>query len=171
MPTERELEEKSDEVLDRYETESEKVWARDDLSLEEKHALEDKLYREEVEEAEKPDPEIMAERRIIMRHKRLDGFYKQLYRYLPEFEQAYRIFEEEGAGDNPVQIADTMTALENYFVTKRQAKQHGLNELHPVQTRIDPPNGHHNPQNIMTLEEIRKLGCVSVPPWAKGRSL
>ena len=31
-----------------------------------------------------------------------------------------------------------MVGLENYFVTRRQASQHGLNELHPVQTRWDP---------------------------------
>ena len=135
---EKELEKNADEAMDRWLVESDEIMARDDLSLEEKHALEDKLYREEVEEAEKPDPEIMAERRIIMRHKQLDGFYKQAYRYAPEFEQAYRIFEEEGAGDNPVRIADTMTALENYFVNRRQASQHGLDELHPYQTRWDP---------------------------------
>ena len=37
-----------------------------------------------------------------------------------------------------------MVGLENYFVTSRQAKQHGLNELHPVQTRTYTPTGNHN---------------------------
>ena len=91
-----------------------------------------------MEAAREPDPEIMAERRIIMWHKRLAGFYKQQYRYRPEFEQAYRIFEEEGAGDNPLRIANTMIPLESYFVISRQASQHGLDELHPFQTRRDP---------------------------------
>ena len=123
---EKELEKKADEAMDRWLVESDEIMARDDLSLEEKHALEDKLYREDVEEAEKPDPEIMAERRVIMRHKRLAGFYEQHYRYLPEFEQAYHIFEEEGAGDNPVQIADTMASLEMY----KEASKHDPEELH-----------------------------------------
>ena len=137
----KELERKSDEAFETYETESEKVWARTDLTPEEKHAEEERLWRA-MELADQRyhtgDPEIEEQRRIIMRHKMLDGFYKQTYRYLPEFEQAYRIFEEEGAGDNPVRIADTMIALENYFVNRRQANQHGLDELHPVQTRWDP---------------------------------
>ncbi len=120
-----ELERKGDELWHERGEKSQEIWARTDLSLEEKHAAEDKLYRE-VEEAEKPDPEIMAERRVIMRHKRLAGFYEQNYRYLPEFEQAYRIFEEEGAGDNPVQIADTMASLEMY----KEASKHDPEELH-----------------------------------------
>ena len=152
---ERELEEKSDEAMDRYETESEKVWARTDLTTEEKHAEDGRLWRavEQADEAiQNPDPEIMAERRLIMRHKKLAGFYAQDYRYRPEFEQAYRIFEEEGAGDNPVQIADTMTALENYFVTQRQASQHGHDELHPFQTRWEAPQAQSsNPQKHMFL--------------------
>lgn len=137
----KELGEKADEAVARWETETEKVWARTDLTPEEKHAEDERLWRA-IEQADQRyhngDPEIMAERRIIMRHKQLAGFYEQNYRYLPEFEQAYHIFEEEGAGDNPVRIADTMTALENYFVNRRQANQHGLDELHPYQTRWDP---------------------------------
>ena len=148
----KELEKDADEAMDRWLVESDEIMARDDLSLEEKHALEDKLYREEVEEAEKPDPEIMAERRLIMRHKRLAGFYEQNYRYLPEFEQAYRIFEEEGIADNPLRIANTMLALEGYFVTQRQANQHGHDELHPFQTRWKAPQAQSsNPQKHMFL--------------------
>ena len=138
---EKELERKSDEAMERYDAEVDKLWARTDLTTEEKYAEDAKLFSA-VELADQRyhtgDPEIEEHRRIIMRHKQLEGFYKQAYRYAPEFEQAYRIFEEEGAGDNPVRIADTMTALENYFVNRRQASQHGLDELHPVQTRWDP---------------------------------
>ena len=67
-----------------------------------------------IEEAGKSDSEIMEQRRILKRHKRLAGFYKQQYRYLPEFGQACRIFEEEGAGDNSLRISDVSNALENY---------------------------------------------------------
>ena len=91
-----------------------------------------------------------------MRHKQLAGFYEQNYRYLPEFEQAYRIFEEEGAGDNPIRIADTMVALESYFVTKRQANQHGLDELHPVQTRWEVPQAQSpNPQKTYSSDRAK----------------
>ena len=134
----KELQEKATERwLEITDKKMPEIWARTDLSLEEKHAAEDKLWQE-FEEAEKPDPEIMAERRIIMRHKQLAGFYEQNYRYLPEFEQAYRIFEEEGIADNPIRLAHTMVGLENYFVTRRQANQHGADEMHPFQTRWDP---------------------------------
>ena len=95
-----------------------------------------------------------------MRHKMLAGFYEQHYRYLPEFEQAYRIFKEEGAGDNPVRIADTMTALENYFVNSRQANQHGLDELHPYQTRWDPKTNQR--QRITWKEELESdFRCIA----------
>ena len=135
---EKELQKKSTERwLEITDKEAREIWARTDLTREEKEQAEDKLWQE-FEEFEKPDPEIMAERRVIMRHKRLDGFYKQHYRYLPEFEQAYRIFEEEGLADNPIRLAHTMVGLERYFVTKRQASQHEPDELHPVQTRWDP---------------------------------
>ena len=147
----KELEKKSTERwLEITDKEAREIWARTDLTTEEKHAEDERLWRavEQADEAiQNPDPEIMAERRIIMRHKRLDGFYKQHYRYRPEFEQAYRIFEEEGAGDNPLRIANTMLALEGYFVTKRQANQHGLDELHPFQTRWEEPQAQSsNPQ-------------------------
>ena len=136
-----ELGKKADEAVARWETESEKVWARDDLTTEEKQAEDERLWRA-IEQADQRyhngDPEIEEQRRIIMRHKQLAGFYEQHYRYLPEFEQAYRIFEEEGAGDNPLRIANTMIPLESYFMVSRQANQHGLDELHPVQTRWDP---------------------------------
>lgn len=136
------MEKKADDAFEKYETKSEKLWARTDLSLEEKHAEEEKLIRA-VELANQKyhngDPEIMTERRIIMRHKMLDVFYKQDYRYFPEFEQAYRIFGEKGAGDNSLRIPDTMLALEGYFVTRRQAYQHGLDELHPFQIRTEIP--------------------------------
>ena len=156
----KELERKTDELKDRNRDKEDDIWARNDLTPEEKYQECYKLYLE-IEEVRKPAPEIMAERLVIMRHKRLDGFYKQHYRYLPEFEQAYRIFEEEGAGDNPVQIADTMTALENYFVASRQANQHGLNELHPVQTRWEDPQAQSsNPQKktfIGTRQELAEF--------------
>ena len=48
-----------------------------------------------------PDPEIMEQHRVFKRRKQLTGLYKQHYRYLPEFEQAYRIFEEEWLTNNP----------------------------------------------------------------------
>ena len=99
------------------------IWARTDLTREEKESAKLRL---EVEAAQNPNPEIEEQRRIIDRHKQLAGFYKQRYRYLPEFEQAYRIFEEEGAGDNPIQIADTMASLEMY----KEASKHDPEELH-----------------------------------------
>ena len=137
----KELERKSDEAMERYDAEVDNLWARTDLTREEKEKADDELFRavKQADEAiQNPDPEIMAERRVIMRHKRLAGFYEQNYRYLPEFEQAYRIFEEEGAGDNPLRIANTMIPLESYFMVSGQANQHGFDELHPVQTRWDP---------------------------------
>ncbi len=77
----------------------------------------------------------------------VDTPYKQQYRYLPEFEQAYRIFEEEGAGGNSIQIADTMVALERYKV----ASKHDPEELHPFKTSIETQPQQHgqiiNPQN------------------------
>ncbi len=130
---EKELEKKADELKDRNMEKEDDIWARNDLTPEEKYQECYKLYLE-VEEARNPDPEIMAERKIIMRHKRLAGFYEQNYRYSPEFEQAYRIFEEEGLADNPIRLAHTMVGLENYFVTS----QHDTEELHPYQTRWDP---------------------------------
>ena len=139
----KKLEKKSGELWHSIPDREAEIWARTDLTREEKEKASDQL-RLDVEEARNPDPEIMAERLVIMRHKRLDGFYKQHYRYLPEFEQAYRIFEEEGLADNPIRLAHTMVGLENYFVTQRQAKQHGLDELHPVQTRTYTPTGNHN---------------------------
>ncbi len=128
-----------EEAEDRYDRKTHEIWSMgDEMTTDEKHEAARKLWQE-VEESGKHDPEIMAERRVIDRHKRLAGFYAQDYRYLPEFEQAYRIFEEEGAGDNPIRIANTMLALEGYFVTRRQANQHGLDELHPFQTRTEIP--------------------------------
>ena len=155
----KELEKKGGELWHERGEKSREIWARTDLSLEEKHAADDKLWQE-MEAAREPDPEIMAERRIIMRHKKLDGFYKQAYRYLPEFEQAYRIFEEEGIADNPIRLAHTMVGLENYFVTQRQAKQHGLDELHPVQTRWDPKTKQR--RNITWEEELEsEYSCIA----------
>ncbi len=104
-----------------------KVYERDDLSLEEKHKEEDNI-RQEVKNARKPDPEIMEQWRLLNRHKQLADFYEQQYPYLPEFGQAYRIFEEEGARENPIQIADTMVALESYKV----ASKHDPNQPHPT---------------------------------------
>ena len=139
--------------------EAREIWARTDLSIEEKNAAENKLW-EELEKSRKPDPEIMAERRIMDRHKQLAGFYKQHYRYLPEFEQAYRIFEEEGAGDNPLRIANTMIPLESYFVVSRQANQHGADEMHPYQTRWDPKT--KQTQRITWGEQLeRDFRCIA----------
>ena len=95
------MKKKANELWHGMEAKSREIWARDDLSSDEKYRECYKLYLE-VEEAEKPDSEIEEQRRIIMRHKQLADFYEQNYRYLPEFEQVYRIFEEDGAGDNPL---------------------------------------------------------------------
>ena len=143
----KELERKGGELWHERGEKSREIWARTDLSLEEKHEADDKLYRE-MEAAREPDPEIMAERRIIMRHKRLAGFYKQHYRYYPEFEQAYRIFEEEGAGDNPVQIADTMVALEMY----KEASLQDSDELHHFKGPVEGKKGNHPYTNQQFLD-------------------
>ena len=144
----KELEKKGSELWHERGEKSRAIWARTDLSLEEKHAADDKLWQE-MEAAREPDPEIMAERRIIMRHKRLAGFYKQHYRYLPEFEQAYRIFEEEGAGDNPVQIADTMASLEMH----KEASKHDPEELHQhFRGSIEGKKGNHPYTNQQFLD-------------------
>ena len=80
----KELQEKATERwLEITDKDMPEIWTRTDLSLEEKHAAEDKLWQE-FEESENHDPEIMAERRIIERHKNLAGFYKQAYRYSPD---------------------------------------------------------------------------------------
>ena len=155
----KELERNSDEAFETYEVESEKVWARTDLTPEEKHAEDERLFRA-VELADQKyhtgDPEIMAERQIIMRHKRLAGFYAQDYRYLPEFEQAYRIFEEEGIADNPLRIANTMIPLESYFMVSGQANQHGADEMHPFQTRWEYPRDRsHNPQKTYSSDRAK----------------
>ena len=122
---------------DRYDRKTHEIWSMgDEMTTDEKHAACKKL-RIEKEKAGKLDPEIEEQRRIMVRHKRLAGFYKQHYRYYPEFEQAYRIFEEEGLDANPIRLAHTMVGLENYFVSKRQG-MHDPDELHPVQTRWDP---------------------------------
>ena len=149
-----------EEAEDRYDRKTHEIWSMgDEMTTDEKHEEARKLWQE-VEESGKLDPEIEEQRRVILRHKRLAGFYKQHYRYLPEFEQAYRIFEEEGAGDNPVQIADTMVGLEGYFVTKRQASQHDLNELHPFQTRWDPKT--RQTQRITWGEQLeRDFRCIA----------
>ncbi len=98
------------EAFDRWETESAKVWARTDLSLEEKHAEEERLFRavEQSDEAiQNPDPEIMEQRRMFINYNKLQGFYGMNWRYSPEFKQAYRIFKEEGLADNPIRLAHT----------------------------------------------------------------
>ena len=144
----KELERKGGELWHKRGEKTQEIWARTDLSLEEKHAADDKLWQE-MEAAREPDPEIMAERRIIMRHKRLAGFYKQHYRYLPEFEQAYRIFEEEGAGDNPVQIADTISSLEMY----KEASKHDPKELHQYfEGPMEGKKGNHAYTNQQFLD-------------------
>ena len=117
-----------EDAEDRYDRKTHEIWSMgDEMTTDEKHAACKKLRIEmEKEEAGKLDPEIEEQRRVIMRHKRLAGFYEQQYRYLSEFEQAYRIFEEEGAGDNPVQIADTVASLEMY----KEASKHDPKEMH-----------------------------------------
>ena len=148
----KELEKKADDAFETYEAKTEELWARTDLTPEEKHAEDERLFRavELADEAiQNPDPEIMAERRVIMRHKRLAGFYEQNYRYLPEFEQAYRIFEEEGAGDNPVQIADTMASLEMY----KEASKHDPEELHQYfEGPMEGKEGNHPYTNQQFLD-------------------
>ncbi len=135
-----ERQKKREEAEARYDRETHEIWSMgDEMTTDEKHAACKKLRIEkEKEAAGKLDPEIEEQRRVILRHKQLAGFYEQNYRYAPEFEQAYRIFEEKGIADNPIRLAHTMVGLEGYFVTKRQASQHDLNELHPFQTRRDP---------------------------------
>ena len=143
----KELERKGGELWHERGEKSREIWARTDLSLEEKHAADDKLWQE-MEAAREPDPEIMAERRVIMRHKRLAGFYKQHYRYYPEFEQAYRIFEEEGAGNNPVQIAHTMASLEMY----KEASLQDPDELHRFKGPVEGKKGNHPYTNQQFLD-------------------
>ena len=76
---EKELERKSGELWHSIPDREAEIWARTDLTTEEKHAEDDKLFRA-VELADQKynngDPEIEEQWRIIMRHKRLDGFYK-----------------------------------------------------------------------------------------------
>ncbi len=144
----KELEKKVKEARARYDAKDEECWKyQNDPELRYKLREERRLLWIAMEEARKIDPKIKEQQRILKRHKRLAGFYEQQYRYRPEFEQAYRIFEEEGAGDNPIRIADTMVALESYKV----ASQHDPEELHPVQTRIESQPHQHsqltNPQN------------------------
>lgn len=102
-----------------------------------------------LEAAGKPDPKIMAERRVIMRYKRLAKFYEQDYRYRPEFEQADRIFEEEGDGDNPVQIAHTMASLEMY----KEASKHDPEELRQhFEGLVEEKKGNHPYTNQQFLD-------------------
>ena len=148
----RELEKKVKEAQAKYDAKDEECWKhQNDPELRYKLREERHNLWIAIEEARKIDPKIKEQQRILKRHKRLAGFYAQDYRYRPEFEQAYRIFEEEGIADNPIRLAHTMVGLENYFVTKRQANQHGLDELHPFKTRIEPQPQQHsqltNPQN------------------------
>lgn len=49
---------------------------------------------------------------MFINHNKLQGFYSMNWRYSPEFEQAYRIFEEEELADNPIRLAHTMVGLE-----------------------------------------------------------
>ena len=144
----KELEKKVKEAKARYDAKDEECWKyQNDPELRYKLREERHNLWIAMEEARKLDPEIKEQQRILYRHKQLAGFYAQEYRYRPEFEQAYRIFEEEGAGDNPLRIANTMIPLESYKV----ASQHDPEELHPFQTRIErQPHQHSqltNPQN------------------------
>ena len=132
--------------------EARKIWARTDLTREEKEKASIQ-FRLDIEAARKPAPEIMAERLVIDRHKRLDGFYKQHYRYLPEFEQAYSIFQEEGLADNPIRLAHTMVGLERYFVASRQANQHDPGELHQhFRGLVEGKKGNHHYTNQQFLD-------------------
>ena len=145
---EKELQEKSTERwLEITDKDAREIWARTDLTREEKKQAEDKLWQE-FEEFEKPAPEIMAERRIIERHKKLAGFYEQHYRYLPEFEQAYRIFEEEGLADNPIRIAHTMATLEMY----KEASLQDPDELHHFKGPVEGKKGNHPYTNQQFLD-------------------
>ena len=144
----KELEKKVKEAKAKYDAKDEECWEhQNDPELRYKLREERRLLWIAMEEARKIDPKIKEQQRILYRHQQLAGFYAQEYRYRPEFEQAYRIFEEEGAGDNPLRIANTMIALESYKV----ASQHDPEELHPFQTRIESQPHQHsqltNPQN------------------------
>ena len=123
----KKLEKKVKEAKARYNAKDEECWKyQNDPELRYKLREERRLLGIAIEEARKIDPKIKEQQRILDRHKQLAGFYAQEYRYRPEFEQAYRIFEEEGAGDNPIQISDTMVALEMY----KEASKLDPEELH-----------------------------------------
>ena len=124
------------------------IWSRDSLPPEEKYQECYKRYLE-VEESRKPDPEIMDPWRILKRPKQLAGFYTQHYRYYPEFEQAYRIFEEEeGAGNNPLIIADSFNTLEDY----KEASLQDPDDLHHFKGPIEGKKGNHPYTNQQFLD-------------------
>lgn len=75
----------------------------------------------------------MKQWRILINHNKLQGFYNSKYRYSPEFEQAYHIFEEEELGDNSIRITDGLNVLEKY----KESSLHDPDELHPQRTRWD----------------------------------
>ena len=154
----KELEKKVKEAKARYDAKDEECWKyQNDPELRYKLREERHNLWIAMEEAGKLDPEIKEQQRILDRHKQLAGFYAQEYRYRPEFEQAYRIFEEEGIADNPIRLAHTMVGLERYFVTKRQANQHDPDELHPFQTRIESqPHQHSQLTNTQNRRPDRK---------------
>ncbi len=120
----------------------------------EKRLEEDRLFAEmekAVEEAGKPDSEIMEQWRILINPNLPQGFYNIQYPYLPEFGQAYRIFEEEGARENPIQIANTIVALESYKV----ASKHDPNQPHRhFKGSIEGKRGNHLYTNKQFLERI-----------------
>ena len=145
-----EKEKDKNEAEAKYMMKIHEIWSMgDEMTTDEKHAACKKLRIEmEKEKAGKLDPEIEEQRRIIMRHKRLAGFYKQHYRYYPEFEQAYRIFEEEGLADNPIRIAHTMATLEMY----KEASLQDPDELHHFKGPVEGKKGNHPYTNQQFLD-------------------
>ena len=71
------------------------------------------------------------------------------WRYSPEFKQAYRIFEEEGLGDNPLIIANVFNTLEDY----KEASLQDPNEPHwYFKVPIEGKRGNHPYTNKQFLE-------------------
>ena len=146
----KELEKKVKEARARYDAKDAECWEhQNDPELRYKLRDERRLLWIAMEESRNLDPEIKEQQRILDRHKQLAGFYEQHYRYLPEFEQAYRIFKEESAGDNPIQIADTMVALEMY----KEASKHNPEELHQhFKGPVEGKEGNHPYTNQQFLD-------------------
>lgn len=118
-------------------------------STENFHAYKKELEKKADEAIQNPDPELMEQRRMFINHNRLQGFYGMNWRYSPEFEQAYRIFEEEGLADNPIRIAHTMATLEMY----KEASLQYPDELHQYfEGPMEGKKGNHPYTNQQFLD-------------------